>query len=130
MIDLLPLLVLCCGAFGLILVVKATERRRIGSNLAAYRLSFPRDLKSEDVARAFTGLSGLLLPWWKRWIAVPHVALEVHATSRGIEHYVIVPESFSAIIEGVLQSALPAVRFESVDLPKLCLLYTSPSPRD
>ena len=119
MTDLLSLLVLCGGAFGLILVVKATERRRISSNLSAYRLSFPRDLKSEDVARAFTGLSGLLLPWWKRWIAVPHVALEVHATSRGIEHYVIVPESFSAIIKGVLQSALPAVRFVPVDLPEL-----------
>ena len=70
MTDLLSLLVLCGGAFGLILVVKATERRRIGSNLSAYRLSFPRDLKSEDVARAFTGLSGLLLPWWKRWICL------------------------------------------------------------
>ena len=97
--------------------MQAVERNRMRSSLSAYRLGFPRDLQAEDVVSALAGFSGLLLPWWKRWLAAPFVSVEVHATSDGIEHYVVVPASWSGQIENVLQSSLPSVRFEVVDVP-------------
>jgi len=85
--------------------------------LVAYRLSFPRELDAEDAINAVSGLSGLLLPWWQRWLATPNIVLETHATKGGIEHYVLVPERFAAVVENVLQSALPSVRYEPVEVP-------------
>ena len=86
-------------------------------SLVAYRLSFPRELDAEDVTNALGGFSGLLEPRWKRWLSTPYVVLETHATKSGIEHYILVPERFATVIENVLQSALPSVRYEPVDVP-------------
>ena len=102
-------------------VVAATAKElaqgSLRRSLVAYRLGFPRELDAEDAINAFAGLSGLLLPWWQRWLVTPYVVLETHATKRGIEHYVLVPERFATVVENVLQSALPSVRYEPVEVP-------------
>jgi len=112
-------------AFGLVLAVlfgtaataKELAQGSLRLSLVAYRLGFPRELDAEDVANALAGLSGLLEPVWKRWLATPYVILETHATKSGIEHFVLVPERVAAVIENVLQSSLPSVRYERVDVP-------------
>jgi hypothetical protein len=43
--------------------------------------------------------------------------IEVHATSQGIEHFVLVPSAWSQVIENIMQSSVPSVRYELVELP-------------
>jgi hypothetical protein len=100
-----------------VIAVRAFSQEMLCRSLVAYRLGFPRELNAEDVTNAFAGLSGLLRPWWQRWIANPYVVLETHATGRGIEHFVLVPERFALVVENVLQAALPSVHYELVEVP-------------
>jgi energy-coupling factor transporter ATP-binding protein EcfA2 len=73
-------------------------------------------MESESVARVLAGFTGLLLPWWRRWLASPYVVAEVHADTRGIRHYLLIPESWSRVAVNILQASVPAVRFEPVEL--------------
>ena len=91
------------------------------SHLVAYRLHFPRGLDAKDEVTALAGFSGLLLPWWRRWLATPFVSLEVHANSKGISHHLIVPEGYARSIESVLSAAVPSVRFEPEDVPDMAV---------
>ncbi len=109
----LPGLALIAG----ITLVKSTEQKRLRSRLVAYRLSFPRNLEAEGVSRTLAGFSGLLLPWWKRWLTVPFVSLEIHASATGITHFLVVPEEWSQAARNILQASVPAVRFELLDVP-------------
>ena len=84
--------------FGAAATAKEVAQGRLRSSLVAYRLGFPRELDAEDVTNALAGLSGMLEPWWKRWLATPYVILETQATTTGIEHYVLVPERFAAVV--------------------------------
>ena len=116
------LLALCIPAVALIAgmsLVKANEQRRQRADLMAYRLSFPRELEKEAAARALAGFSGLLLPWWKRWLATPFVSLETHASATAIHHYMVVPEQWSQAVCNILQASVPAVRFEPVPVPEI-----------
>lgn len=108
-----PVVVLIVG----LTAAQVFERKRLRDQLVAYRLSFPRNLERESVARAMAGWSNLLLPWWKRWLSAPFVALEVHADSKGIGHFMVVPETWSQAARNILQAAVPSVRFERVELP-------------
>jgi energy-coupling factor transporter ATP-binding protein EcfA2 len=85
--------------------------------MVAYRLSFPRNLEAEGVNRTLAGFSGLLLPWWRRWLSSPFVSLEIHASGTGISHYLVTPEEWSQAVRNILQASVPAVRFELVELP-------------
>ncbi len=104
-----------------VLLLRSVEVRRIRKSIIAYRLSFPRGLEAESVESFLSGLSGLLLPSWKRWLICPFVSIEVHATSRGIDHFVLVPKRWSANIEILLQAALPSIRYTATKLPFLPL---------
>lgn len=99
--------------------IQSIEQQRLRSKLVVYRLSFPRNLGKEDVARALSGFSGFLLPWWRRWLASPFVALETHASANGLFHLMVVPEGWSQAVRNILQASVPAVRFEAVDLPPI-----------
>ena len=118
MIELLAILFIPIAILAGVVALKASAQSRQHLNLVAYRLGFPRELKSDEVERVLVGFSGLLLPWWKRWLAVPFVSLETHASPRGITHYVVAPAAWSSTIENILQSSVPTVRFEPVDTPK------------
>ncbi len=98
-------------------IIRAAESKRQRRALVAYQLRFPRGLQTEDVEAFLGGLSGLLLPWWKRWLVSPYVSLEVHASTSGIDHFLLVPRNWASAVEAVLQASLPSVRYESVDLP-------------
>ena len=99
-----------------VVVLRAGEVHRQRVSLVAYKLQFPRGLETAGVESFLGGLSGLLLPWWRRWIGSPYVSLEVHADVSGIHHYLFAPDAWAAAIEGVLQAALPSVRYEPTAL--------------
>jgi hypothetical protein len=99
--------------------IKTHARRKTLTQLVGFRLSFPRSLEQEPIGRALAGFSGLLLPWWRRWLATPFVSLETVATSGGIHHYLITPENWSQAARNILQASVPAVRFEAVAVPEI-----------
>jgi hypothetical protein len=100
-----------------LLLLRAGESKRQQRTLVAYQLKFPRGLEAEGVEGFLGGLSGLLLPWWKRWLVSPYVSLEVHASRLGINHFLLVPASWASAVQAVLQASLPSVRYEAVELP-------------
>jgi hypothetical protein len=100
-----------------ILVLRAGSSRQIQANPVVYSLTFPSDLEVEAVGRFLASLSGLLPPWWKRWVTQPVVTLEVVADSRGIRHHVVAPVSVSKTVEAGLGAHLPSVRFERTTSP-------------
>ena len=100
-----------------VLMLQVAARRRLLCSLLAVRLSFPRGLKVEEVENFLDGLSGLLLPWWRRWLGSPFIALETHADVRGIEHFLLVPESWERRVLALLSANLPGVRFTPTDVP-------------
>jgi len=112
------LVALCLVA---LVTIKSIVEVRQRSSLVAYRLSFPRGLDPDDAIRALSGLSGLLLPWWRRWLATPFVSLEVHADRSGLSHHLVAPREYSRSVESVLASALPSVRYETEDVPEIAV---------
>jgi hypothetical protein len=101
-----------------LLALKLSWREQLKREVVSLQLAFPRGLKPEDVESFIDGLSGLLLPWWRRWLTVPVVTFDILATASGIEHYLSVPRRFAPAIENLLQAAVPAVRFTPADLPE------------
>ena len=92
-----------------------SEQSAQSAGFLAYELRFPRDLETEAV-RAFVGaLSGLLPPWWKRWLSTPVVILETVATNYGISHQLLVDQSHAHHVENMLQAHLPGVRYTPLD---------------
>lgn len=113
------LLILGASLLGSLIVMRHVASLEMRRRLVAYRLRFPRGLEAEGVINALSGVTGLLLPWWKRWLASPYVSLEVHATKEGIAHYLVVPERYARSIESTLASAVPSVRFEPAEVPSI-----------
>lgn len=100
-----------------VFLLRAAALRSASHAITAYKLRFPKGLEVAGVESFLAGLSGLLLPWWKRWLVTPYVVVEVHATARGIEHFVVVPEAWAKAVENVLQASVPSVRYEPTPLP-------------
>ena len=119
MSALLVLVGLCVAAFIGIAVARVVAAERQRQSLVAYHLSFPKELKADEVVSGLSGLSGLLLPWWRRWAALPHVVIETLADASGIRFQVLVPEHWAPALENILQASLPAVRFERTETQTL-----------
>jgi hypothetical protein len=100
-------------------LIKASEQKRLRRHLRAFQLSFPRSLEADGVTAALSGIAGLLLPWWRRWLATPFVSLETHASSAGISHFLVVPEAWSQTAMNLLEASVPSVRFEQVEVPAI-----------
>lgn len=98
-------------------LLRGAAARGSAQSLVAYQLRFPKGLELAGVESFLAGLSGLLLPWWRRWLASPYVVLEARATGAGIEHFAAVPAAWANTVENVLQSSVPSVRYEPVALP-------------
>ena len=105
------------GVTGSIAGVRVTSAKRQRRSLVSYELRFPRGLESKNVEAFIGGLSGLLLPWWKRWLTTPFVSLETHASRVGIRHFLIVPAAWSASTANLLQASVPSVRYEMIQSP-------------
>jgi hypothetical protein len=95
-------------------VLHNAEQTRLRSSLATFELHFPRELEAEAVVRFLAGLTGLLVPWWRRWLMRPFVVLSVVAASDGVRHRLEAPEAWATLIENALQASLPAVRYERI----------------
>lgn len=104
-----------------LLVLRAGEHARLRGQLIGLRLTFPRELSGDAVASFVAGLSGLLPPWWRRWLVRPFVVLEVRASSDDIEHWLLVPRTWLAVVENLLQAALPSVRYEQSEFAAVAL---------
>ena len=102
-----------------VVVLKHAEMTRLRRSLVAYELRFPRGLDADLVRDFLGGVTGILPPWWRRWLVSPFVVFEVTATDLGIAHHILVPVSWAPVLENVLQSSVPGVRYESVAVPKL-----------
>lgn len=108
-----PVVLISLG-FGLIAVALAAGTANARS-LQAFRLTFPRDTGAEQVVAFARSLSGLLLPWWRRWFGTPAVIFEVAADERGITHRLIAPTDQAGYVLTQLQAALPGTRVEKED---------------
>lgn len=104
-------------------LLRMSVRRQLMKSLVAVRLSFPRSLELEAVQNFLSGLSGLLLPWYRRWLAVPFVLLETEADESGIRHYLIAPEAWQQSVLAILSANLPGVRFTPSEMPSRPLQF-------
>jgi hypothetical protein len=100
-----------------IVAVRGAEGERMRRSLVAYQLRFPRGLDSALVRNFLSGITGMLPPWWHRWLVSPFIVVETVADNVGITHRLLVPAAWAAVVENVLQSSLPGVRYEQVTLP-------------
>src|SRR5579872_5886485 len=104
--------------------MKAMSQNRLRKRLVTYELSFPRGLETDSVVSFVSGLSGLLLPWWRRLVTTaPVVILEIRATSKGVEHHLSVPESWHQYIENLMQASIPSVRFEPCSIQEPSVVH-------
>src|SRR4051795_12631353 len=78
--------------------LRFVEQRRADLGREVFRLRFPRDTDAEAVIRFVAGLSGLRPPWYRRWLHVATVILEVHATKGQIEHVLVMPRRSSGFV--------------------------------
>lgn len=86
----------------------------------AFRLTFPRDTRPEQVVAFARSLSGLLPPWWRRWLAgTPAVTFEVTADEHGIGHRLIASAEQAGYVLAQLQAAVPGTRVEADELAAL-----------
>lgn len=104
-----------CSIMGVIVEARLLEARSWSAHLTAYRLTLPRGLTADDVARWLTHLSGVTHPPLWSLFPLPPVGLEIVATaSHGINHYVLVsPQNEAQVLSG-LRSSLPGIRLEIV----------------
>jgi hypothetical protein len=68
------------------------------------------------VQRFLAALSGLLPPWYTRWLARPGVFFEVTAGKTGIHHQLVVPQVTGPAVEAALSAHLPSVRYEQIQI--------------
>jgi Type IV secretion-system coupling protein DNA-binding domain len=89
-------------------------------DLHAYRLTFPRSVRPEQALAFARSISGLLSPWWSRWLfGSPAVMFEVAADADGIEHRLIGPRGATGYLRSQLTAAIPGIRIEEIEMPGL-----------
>jgi predicted ATPase len=99
--------VLGTALVGLAVVLGANwlESRQWRRELVALRVRFPDDLTTERISRALSIVAGSTR---RR-----PVVFETVGTSRGISHYVLVPERMAPGVVSVLTATLPGLRLEA-----------------
>ena len=106
--------IVCSAGLAGVAMLQTAERRRAHAEMVCLRLRFPRDLTEDATQHFLTGVTGLLPPWWKRWLSLPIVVLEVEATDAGIEHRLIVTERLVETMEQQLRATLPGLRCQRI----------------
>ena len=100
-----------------LLVLRSGNSRLSQSQAVTYRLSFPAGLEEAAVLEFVSGLSGLLMPWWRQLSNQPVVTFEVLATAAGLEHRLAVPCSCQALVTAAMTAHIPSVRYTQVEDP-------------
>ncbi|WP_405861060.1 type IV secretory system conjugative DNA transfer family protein [Streptomyces sp. NBC_01515] len=73
----------------------------------AYQLTFPSDLKADQVATWLRAVSGTLMSGPRRLLGVSSIVFEVEATEQGIIHRLVVPEETGDFVVSQLRSLVP-----------------------
>ncbi len=92
--------------------LRSVEQRNATLTMETYRLRFPRDADPSAAVQFVTGLTGLRPPWFRRWLYVPSVVLEVRATRGRIEHVLIAPRRATDTVLSHLRASLPSIRID------------------
>jgi hypothetical protein len=81
--------------------------------LVAYQLRLPSKLTIDEVAR-WLGMvaASTTAPRWSLLLDPP-IGLEIVATARGIEHYLLVPRSAEATLLATIRAGLPGARLQA-----------------
>jgi hypothetical protein len=110
----LALIALATGlaVIGAIVTARWLEMSTWRRSLRAYRLRLPGSLDVESVAGWLASVSALTHPPLWSLLPLPPVGIEVVASQRGIEHYLLVTEHAAESVLGGLRAALPGVRIE------------------
>jgi hypothetical protein len=119
------LVVMSLSLAAVVTLWRLLERSAERASLVGYELRFPRGLATEAVEAWVGSLSGLLLPWWKRWLHSPVIVLETAADKTGIQHRLFVAEAFRHQIEDGLQAHLPGVRYTPMEIVDVPLVETA-----
>lgn len=99
---------------GTVLGIRVRSGRQIRSGLVAFRLSLPANLAVDDVANWLGMVAArTCMPRWTLQAPQP-LLLELVATVRGIEHYVLVPNGRQQQLLGMLRAGLPGARLTEV----------------
>jgi len=117
--ELVILVTLATLLAAAVLVLRAQALARLAGGMRSYRLGFPRGLEAKHVQDFISGLSGLLLPWWRRPFAQPAIVFEVVAATNGVTHWLHVPDSVADFVTGQLRGAVPDVRVVEEAPPRL-----------
>lgn len=96
--------------FAFILGARWLEARAWRGSLVAYRLSLPLGLSADDVAAWLGHVAAATHAPRVQLIGPPATALEVVATSRGVDHVLVVPRPMSGAVLSGLRAAMPGVR--------------------
>ncbi|MEU6757570.1 hypothetical protein [Streptomyces sp. NPDC046685] len=73
----------------------------------SFQLSFPADLKADQVVRWLRALSGTIQTGPRRLLGVRALTFEVQATAEGISHRLLVPRELAAFVVPQLRSLVP-----------------------
>jgi hypothetical protein len=109
----LALLIAGLAALSAVLFARAAEARAWRQSLLAFKLTLPQAMTTADVARWLVIINAAThAPRWAL-LPAPPVALEVVATTRGIEHFLLVPEGMRSVVLSGLGASLPGIRLNA-----------------
>jgi hypothetical protein len=99
-----------CVVCGVIIWMRSLDADRWRQTLVAYQMHLPANLAVDDAARWLRMVAASTTgPRWSLLLRPP-LGLELVATKRGIEHYLLVPRSTEAQLLSTVRAGLPGVR--------------------
>lgn len=78
-----------------------------GKERQSFELTFPADLKADQIATWLRAVSGTLTTGPRRLFGVSSIAFEVEATEQGISYRLLVPSETAHFVVGQLRTLLP-----------------------
>lgn len=119
MIAALSIIVASLAAAGVIIAARAHEARIWRQRLRAFKLVLPRDTTTDQLSQLFGGIAAITHRANWSALPLPPVAIETVATSRGIEHHLLVSRTNQAAVLSAVRTALPGLRLTELEqLPR------------
>jgi type IV secretion system coupling TraD/TrwB family protein len=101
-----------CVLVSLVLGGRWLESLAWRNSLVAFRLQLPAGLGVDQVAGWLATVSAATHAHRLAMLPSPPLAVELVATSRGIEHYLLVPAGVRGAVESGLRASMPGIRLE------------------
>src|SRR6476619_3005737 len=96
--------------FGVAIGARWLEARAWRRTLRACKVVFPASLTADEVTAWLSGTAASTHAPRLALLPFPPVALEIRATHKGIEHFLLFPEKLRGVMLSGLRAAMPAVR--------------------